>query len=317
MNILITGSAGFIGYHLVNQLLKTNHKIYGCDSLISKSVKTQKKRLKLLKKNKKFEFKKLDLRNYTKFCNYYKKKKINLIIHLAAQPGVRLSQENPLSTIDQNIKAFINILEFCKKEKIKHFFYASSSSVYGNSKKFKEKGVQLQVSSIYAASKLSDEIFASVYNYLYNINTLSLRFFTVYGSYGREDMAYYKFLEQIKKMKKIYIYGSKKSERSFTYIDDVTKSIELLIYKYTKLKKYNETFNIGNYRKNTLTDLIKNIKRFYSKNFREVIIQRNKADVLKTHSSTEKLKKSINYVPNTDLKIGIKKFVNWYKSQND
>ena len=317
MNILITGSAGFIGYHLVNQLLKTNHRIYGCDSLVSKSVKTQKKRLKLLKKNKKFYFKKLDLRNYAKFSDYYKKKNIGLIIHLAAQPGVRISQENPLRTIDQNIKAFINVLEFCKNEKIKNFFYASSSSVYGNSNMFKEKKVKFHVSSIYAATKLSDEIFANVYNYLYGLNTLSLRFFTVYGSYGREDMAYYKFLEQIRKNKKIYIYGSKKSERSFTYIDDVTKSIELLIKKYTKMDNYNETFNIGNYRKNTLGELIKNIKKFYTKNFEEVVIQRNRADVLKTHSSAKKLKNSIKYNPNTNLTVGIKKFVNWYKSQND
>ncbi len=315
MNILITGSAGFIGYHLVNQLLKTNHKIYGCDSLISKSLKTQKKRVKLLKKNKKFDFKKFDLRNYSKFSNYYKKKNIDLIIHLAAQPGVRISQADPLRTIDQNIKAFINVLEFCKNEKIKNFFYASSSSVYGNSNRFREKKIQFYVSSIYAATKLSDEIFANVYNYLYNLNTLSLRFFTVYGEYGREDMAYYKFLEQIKKNKKIYIYGSKKSERSFTYISDVTKSIELLINKYTKMKNYNETFNIGNYRKNTLGELIRNIKKFYTKNFKEVVIQRNKADVIRTHSSSKKLKKSINYVPNTNLSVGIKKFINWYKSQ--
>ena len=312
MNILVTGSVGFIGYHLVNQLLKTKHKIYGCDNLSSNSFKTQKKRFELLKKKKKFDLKKFDLKHYDKFANYYSKKKINLIIHLAAQPGVRISQEKPLNTVDQNIKTFINLMEFCKKNNIKNFFYASSSSVYGNESKFIENLKKNKVSSVYAASKVCNEIFANVYNYLYGINTLGLRFFTVYGPYGREDMAYYKFLKQIKSKKMITIYGGKNSVRSFTYIDDVTKSIILLIKKFYKKKTYNEQINIGNYKKNSLNDLVKSIKKYYVKNFKELVVNRNKADVLKTHSSIIKLKKNIKFYPKTSLDSGMKEFIKWF-----
>ncbi len=177
MNILVTGCVGFIGYHLINQLVKSNHTVYGCDNLSSKSYKTQKKRYSNLKKNKKINFKKIDLKDYKSFSKYYKKKKIKFIIHLAAQPGVRISQDQPIETINQNIKTFINVMEFCKENKVKHFFYASSSSVYGNDNKFNENFFQKKVSSIYAASKVCNEIFANVYNYLYGINTLGLRFF--------------------------------------------------------------------------------------------------------------------------------------------
>ena len=137
MNIFVTGCAGFIGYHLINHLVKYNNTIYGCDNLSSKSNKTQRKRFINLKK-KKFKFKRLDLKIINLF-KYYKKKKINLVVHLAAQPGVRISQEQPIETIDQNIKTFSNIMEFCKEYKVKHFFYASSSSVYGNDNNFNEK----------------------------------------------------------------------------------------------------------------------------------------------------------------------------------
>ena len=313
MNILITGSAGFIGYHLVNQLLKTNNKIYGCDNLSSQSSETQKIRFRLLKKKKIFDFKKFDLKNYSKFSKYYQTKKIDIIIHLAAQPGVRISQNKPLKTIDQNIKTFVNLMEFCKDNNIKNFFYASSSSIYGNENKFSENATQKNVSSIYAATKVCNEIFANVYNYHYEINTLGLRFFTVYGPLGREDMAYFKFLKQIKKDKKIKIYGDKNSIRSFTYVDDVTKSIILLMNKFTKKSKYNECFNIGNYKKNSLNDLVNTIKKFYSKDFSEEINDRNKADVFKTHSSILKLKKSINFYPKTNLEKGMKKFIEWFK----
>jgi len=232
---------------------------------------------------------------------------------LAAQPGVRISQEKPLQTIDQNIKTFINLMEFCKNNKIKNFFYASSSSIYGNESKFVEKQVLKEVSSIYAASKVCNEVFANVYHFLYGINTLGLRFFTVYGAYGREDMAYYKFLNQIKKNKEITIYGNKKSERSFTYIDDVVHSIVLLINKFNKKKNYNDCINIGNAKKNSLNDLINLIKKNYSTNFKEKFFERNKADVFKTHSSIYKLKKNINYFPKTSLEVGMKKFIEWFK----
>lgn len=313
MNILVTGCVGFIGYHLINQLVKSNHTVYGCDNLSSKSYKTQKKRYSNLKKNKKINFKKIDLKDYKSFSKYYKKKKIKFIIHLAAQPGVRISQDQPIETINQNIKTFINVMEFCKENKVKHFFYASSSSVYGNDNKFNENFFQKKVSSIYAASKVCNEIFANVYNYLYGINTLGLRFFTVYGPYGREDMAYYKFLNQIKNKNKIIIYGGKNSVRSFTYIDDVVHSLILLIKNFSNKKSYNECLNIGNFYKNSLDDLIRCIKKYYTNSFKEKIISRNKSDVFRTQSSIVKLKKLIKFYPKTKLDDGMKKFISWYK----
>jgi len=218
-----------------------------------------------------------------------------------------------LETVDQNIKTFVNILEFCKENNIKHFFYASSSSVYGNDNKFNENFFQKNVSSIYAASKVCNEIFANVYNYLYGINTLGLRFFTVYGPFGREDMAYYKFLNQIKKNNKIIIYGGKNSIRSFTFIDDVVNSLSLLVKKFSKKKSYNECLNIGNYYKNSLNDLVKCIRKYYSNSFKEKIIKRNKSDVFKTQSSIIKLKQVIKFYPKTKLDDGMKKFIEWYK----
>lgn len=313
MNILVTGCVGFIGYHLINQLVKSNHTVYGCDNLSSKSYKTQKKRYSNLKKNKKINFKKIDLKDYKSFSKYYKKKKIKFIIHLAAQPGVRISQDQPIETINQNIKTFINVMEFCKENKVKHFFYASSSSVYGNDNKFNENFFQKKVSSIYAASKVCNEIFANVYNYLYGINTLGLRFFTVYGPYGREDMAYYKFLNQIKNKNKIIIYGGKNSVRSFTYIDDVVHSLILLIKNFSNKKSYNECLNIGNFYKNSLDDLIRCIKKYHTNSFKEKIISRNKSDVFRTQSSIIKLKKLIKFYPKTKLDDGMKKFISWYK----
>ena len=279
MNILVTGSTGFIGYHLVNQLSKLNYKIYGCDSLSSVSKKTQRLRLKNQKLLKNFYFKKTNLNNFDKLFSEYKNKKIDIVIHLAAQPGVRLSQKKPTETIDNNIKSFVNILEFCVKKKIKNFFFASSSSVYGENPNQSENKVNLNTNSIYAASKLSNEILANTYNYLYGLNTLGLRFFTVYGEYGREDMVYFKFMNQVREKNKITIFGDKNSQRSFTYIDDVIKAIIILIKKFQNKKNYNEILNIGNSKNYKLEELIEIIQN--SKKFKEIYFPRNKSDVLK------------------------------------
>ena len=312
MKILITGAAGFIGFHLSNYLSNKRHRIYGLDNFSSLSFKTQKLRRKILTNNKKINFKKVDLKNLKFLLKSFEKIKIDLVIHLAAQPGVRISQKQPDITVDQNIKNFVNILEFCKEKKIKNLFYASSSSVYGESKFFDENIKLKNTTSIYAASKLCDEIMASTYNYLYNINTLGLRFFTVYGPFGREDMAYYKFLEQIRSSKKITIYGSTKSERSFTYIDDVTNALSSLIDNFSKKKRYNECLNIGNIKKDRLQDLIKIIEKKFSTNFKKIILKRNKSDMFRTAASTKKLTKLINFYPKISLDEGMEIFINWY-----
>jgi len=237
MNILITGCAGFVGFHLSNHLSNIKSlKIYGVDNFSSISERTQILRKKYLKKNKKIFFNKIDISNQDLLIKKFRNIKLDFVVHLAAQPGVRLSQKKPINTVDQNIKNFVNILEFCNKKKVKNLFYASSSSVYGLDSNFRENQKLLNTTSIYAATKLSNEIIASTYQYLYNINSLGLRFFTIYGPFGREDMVYFKFLNQIQKSNRITVYGDSKSSRSFTYIDDVVKSLELLIKKYVKKK---------------------------------------------------------------------------------
>lgn len=312
MKILITGAAGFIGFHLSNYLSNKRHQVYGLDNFSSLSFKTQKLRRKILKNNKKINLKKVDLKNFKFLLKSFENIKIDLVIHLAAQPGVRISQKQPDITVDQNIKNFVNILEFCKEKKIKNLFYASSSSVYGESKLFDENIKLKNTTSVYAASKLCDEIMASTYNYLYNINTLGLRFFTVYGPFGREDMAYYKFLEQIKSSKKITIYGSTKSVRSFTYIDDVTKALSSLIDNFSKKRKYNECLNIGNIKKDSLQDLIIIIEKKFCRDFKKIILKRNKSDMFRTAASTKKLNKLINFYPKVSLNEGMETFISWY-----
>ena len=327
MDILIAGSIVFIGYHLVNQLLKTDNKIYGCDNLSSLSSETQKIRLSQLKKKKIFDFKKFDLKNYSKFSKYYRPKKIDIVIHLAAQPGVRISQNKPLKTIDQNIKTFVNLMEFCKDNNIKNFFYASSSSIYGNENKFSENTTQKNVSSIYAATKVCNEIFANVYNYHYEINTLGLRFFTVHGPLGREDMAYFKFLKQIKKDKKIKIYGDKNSIRSFTYVDDIVASIvRIQAIIPGQDHNWNETqqpanhssapyriYNVVNGNPVKLLDFIEHLEQALGKKANKQLLPMQPGDVSSTYADVEDLIQNLDYKPSTTLEYGINKFTEWYR----
>ena len=191
MKILITGSAGFIGFNL-HKFLNDKFQVIGCDNLSSISKKTQKIRIKEITRLK-LKFKKVDLRNFKEF-DKLKSKKFDVIIHLAAQPGVRISQIKPNETLDNNLKTFVNVYEFAKKNKIKFVIFASSSSVYGNTKKFSENLSKVNPISVYGVSKITNEFLAKVYHFLYGISSIGLRFFTVYGPYGREDMSYYKFL---------------------------------------------------------------------------------------------------------------------------
>ena len=313
MKILITGSAGFIGFHLHNFLHKKKFKVYGCDNLSSISKKTQQLRLKEIKKNK-LNFYKLDLNNFNLLKNKLRNKKFDIIIHLAAQPGVRISQVYPNKTLNNNLESFVNIFELAKKIKPKLIIYASSSSVYGNTNLFKENLTSSYPVSVYGVSKLTNELLAKVYSYLFKINSIGLRFFTVYGPYGREDMSYYKFLNSIKRNKTITIYGSKTSMRSFTYIDDITVSIFKLINKFKDKKNICDVYNIGSAKSNKLDEMIQILKNKISVKFKEKYIQRNKADVYRTKSNNLKLIKKIKFSPKISLEDGLEKFCQWYKS---
>lgn len=312
--VLVTGSNGFIGFHLVQFLLQQNYEVTGIDNLSSVSKYTQKKRTTILNKIKKFKFYKIDLKKSDSL------KKINgkfdLIIHLAAQPGVRLSMDQPGETFSNNINGYINLLEFAKRKKIKNIIYASSSSTYGNTKNFKEQNLNFKnITSIYAGSKIASEIVSNIYHKLFNINFIGLRFFTVFGEFGREDMAYYKFLNQIQKKKFITIYGNKSSKRSFTHVSDVVKSIYILTKKIRDKKKINTTINIGNPKQVTLNYLIKLIKLNYPIKFKEKFLKKNLSDVNQTKTNIVLFEKMVGKIKFSEFRKNYINFINWHKKQ--
>ena len=315
--ILITGCAGFIGFHLAKKLLK-NKKIIGIDSLNNYySVKLKKKRLNILKKNKNFKFLKVDLKDFSKLSQKIKKYKIDKVIHLAAQPGVRISIANPHNTLNQNLISFLNIIEISRVKKVKKFIYASSSSVYGDSKiyPFNEKDFQNIPISVYGATKLSNEIIAESYARNFKLDCVGLRFFTVYGPYGRPDTAYYSFLDNLKSKKSITVFNKGNMLRDFTYIDDVIDGIVSVIKK--KFTNKHEVLNIGKGKPDKLMDLINLLEKNYEKKFKIIFTKTIPlGDIKKTYSNTGRAKKLINWNPKVNLAKGLKKFVEWYKVNN-
>ena len=317
--ILITGCAGFIGFHLAKKLLKRKKKVLGIDNIdnyYSRSKKYQ--RLNIIKKYSSFKFLKVDLNNYNKINIVLKRYKIDLVIHLAAQPGVRASIKNPYNTLKQNLIPFLNILEISRLKKVKKFIYASSSSIYGDSKiyPFNEKDFQNIPISVYGATKLSNEIIAESYSRNFKLKCVGLRFFTVYGSYGRPDMAYYSFLDKLKKNKPIKVFNKGNMLRDFTYIDDVIEGITNVIK--TKFKSNHEVLNIGKGKPDQLMHLINFLEENYKKKFK-INFTKNipLGDIKKTFSNVDKAKKKINWKPKVSLKEGIEQFVKWYKLNND
>ena len=328
MKILITGSSGFIGFHLSKKLLDIGHRVYGYDSMNNYyDVSLKKARYNILKKYKNFSFIKNKLENKNSLEKVFKKFKPSIVIHLAAQAGVRYSIEKPRVYLDSNITGSYNIIEVSKKFNVKHLIMASSSSVYGANKKipFKETDKTETQLSIYAATKKSNESMAHSYSNIWKVPITMLRFFTVYGPWGRPDMALFKFTKGILANKKIDIYNNGKMYRDFTYIDDIVDGIRLLINKIPNHKnfgKYNDDslssvapfriLNIGNTKKVFLLDFIKEIEKVLGKKAIRNYMPLQKGDVKQTLSNTSLLKKLTGYNPKTNYKSGIKKFLNWY-----
>ena len=328
--ILITGSSGFIGFSLTLRLLKKGYTILGYDSMNNYyDIKLKKSRNQILKKFKNFNFVKGELENQKKLNKYALKFKPQIIIHLAAQAGVRYSLNVPRKYLSSNIIGTFNVIEIAHKIKVKHLLIASSSSVYGSNKEsvFKEINKTDSQLSIYAATKKSTESIAHSYSALWKLPITMLRLFTVYGPWGRPDMAYFKFTKSIIKNKKIDVYNQGKMHRDFTYIDDVTKSIELLIKKIpsnnSKIKYKNDSIskvapfrivNIGNQKKVFLKDFIKTIENNLNKKAVKNYMSMQKGDVKQTLSNTSLLQQLIRYKPMITYRIGIKKFINWYKN---
>ena len=321
MSILVTGCAGFIGFHFCSLFLiknkKSNKLIYGIDNLNTYyDVKLKKTRLSILKKNKKFIFKKLDITDRNKLDYFIKKNSIKVIIHLAAQAGVRYSIKNPKAYLDSNLIGFFNILESSRKNKIKHLIFASTSSVYGYSNTFPliENQNTDKPMSFYAATKKSNEVMAYSYSNLYKLPCTGLRFFTVYGPYGRPDMALFKFTKSIINKKNVELFNKGKHVRDFTYIDDVTESIFKLLTKPSKHNIPYNIFNIGNSKPEKLLYFLKEIENNLKIKSKTINKKLQKGDVYKTHANIDKLVKKIKYKPKIELKLGIKQYIEWYKN---
>ena len=314
--ILITGTAGFIGYHTAEFFLKKKIKIVGIDNVNNYyDVNLKKDRIKLLNKKykKNFKFIKLDINNYKKLNNLFKKFKIKKVIHLAAQAGVRYSIYNPNVYLDTNIVGFFNILDISKKHKINHFLFSSSSSVYGDQKKYpiKESVETSKPLSFYAATKKSNEVLSHSYSKIYKIPVSCLRLFTVYGPLGRPDMAPFKFTKAAVENKTIQVYNRGRHERDFTYVTDVAKAI----YKVSN-KPPNSSFfqilNICSSKTIKLMDFIKLIERLTNKKINKNFIKKQKGDVIKTFGNNSKLKKITRINKFISVEKGMKYLVDWY-----
>ena len=329
MKILVTGSSGFIGFHLSMLLLKKGIKVLGIDCMNNYyDVNLKKARLNILKKYKNFSFNKINLENEKKIQNIFIKFKPNIVIHLAAQAGVRYSIDKPRVYLKSNIDGTFNVIEASYKIGVKHLIMASSSSVYGANKKipFKEIDKTETQLSIYAATKKANESMAHSYSNIWKIPITMLRFFTVYGPWGRPDMALFKFTQGIIKNNPIDIYNKGNMFRDFTYIDDIVNGIYLLLDKIPDKKQLGKfkndslstiapfrILNIGNSKKILLLDFLKEIEfRLNKKSIRNYMpIQRG--DVKETLSDISLIKTLTKYSPKTDYRKGIDEFIKWYK----
>ncbi|WP_430816062.1 NAD-dependent epimerase [Carboxylicivirga sp. RSCT41] len=320
-SILVTGAAGFIGFHLCKQLLQSGCKVIGIDSINSYyCTQLKEDRLKELEKYSNFRFLKQDICDKQGLNQLFKNEQFDYVINLAAQAGVRYSIEQPYKYIDSNLIGFINILEACRRYPVKHLIYASSSSVYGNSKAtpFSTQDACNEPVSLYAATKKSNEMMAHSYAHLYKIPITGLRFFTVYGPFGRPDMAYFSFTDKIVKNEAIQVYNNGDLERDFTYIDDIVKAIEKLIDlpfdRPEEIDKPYRLFNIGNNKPVKLLDFIKTLEKYIGKEAIKNFLPMQKGDVYQTYADISDLENRIGFKPDTSLDKGLKEFIDWYKS---
>ena len=312
MNIILTGAAGFIGFHTTLALLKKKINVYGIDDLNPYyDVRLKKDRLAILKKYKNFHFLKKKIED-KKIHSFFKKKDIDVIINLAAQAGVRHSLKNPYVYVESNVLGQVNMLELAKNVEAKKFIYASSSSVYGGNKKM-PFSVSQRVDnpiSLYAATKKSSELVAECYSHLFNIKCIGLRFFTVYGPWGRPDMATFIFTKNIIEGKTIEIFNYGKMERDFTYIDDIVQGI--LGALKTNISNH-KVYNLGNSNPEVLLEFVELIEKTLNKKAQKKLLPIQPGDVSKTFADITESKKDLKFSPKTKISEGIPKFISWYK----
>ena len=331
--ILVTGAAGFIGFHVSKKLIDLGFEVYGIDNLNAYyDVRLKLDRLKELGidtqselfmrqqevksgSNENFRFSQMDLVDEHRLDHLFLQEKFDAVINLAAQAGVRYSIENPKAYIQANVVGFMNILEACRSNQIKHLIYASSSSVYGNQQKvpFSEKDRVDHPISLYAATKKSNELMAHVYSHLYGLKTTGLRFFTVYGPWGRPDMAPFLFTKAILSETPIKVFNNGDLMRDFTYIDDIVKGIiEVLITD--KIQENYNIYNIGNNTPVKLLDFIQAVEGACNKKAQLDFYPMQDGDVYQTFADIEDLKAVTGYIPKVKINEGIQEFVNWYKA---
>jgi len=318
MKILVTGTAGFIGFHLCQKLLEDKHRILGIDNLNNYyDVKLKKKRLKILLGKKNFKFKKINISD----TNFLKKiyptaRNFKVIIHLAAQAGVRYSITHPYKYIDSNVKAQISILELAKKIKnFEHLIYASSSSVYGANKKVPfsiNDRVDAPV-SLYGASKRAGELITQSYSRMFNINCTGLRFFSVYGPWGRPDMAAYIFTKNIFQKKTLDLFNFGRMERDFTFVDDIISGITPLIKVKKRKGNMHKVYNLGNNKPEELLKMVSLLEMLCGRKAKIKKTKMQLGDVRKTYANIKESKKDLKFKPKTSLEEGLEKFVAWYK----
>ena len=319
MKFLVTGAAGFIGFHLCLKLLNNGHSVYGIDNLNNYyDVNLKKNRLKHLLQNKSFKFKKIDIsdNNFVKKI-YPSVKNIKIIIHLAAQAGVRYSIKYPYKYIKNNVEAQVSILELAKKIKnFEHLFYASSASVYGYNKKipFAVTNRVDDPASLYGATKRAGELISNSYSMMFKINCTGLRFFSVYGPWGRPDMAAYIFTKSLFKNKTIDLFNYGRMERDFTYIDDIVEGIILLIKsKKSKQKIQHKIYNLGNNKPESLLKLLKLLEKFTGKQAKIKKTGMQLGDVRHTYADIKESKKDFKFCPKVKIDEGLAEFVNWFR----
>ena len=311
MKIFITGGAGFIGAHTAKRLIDRGDQVVMIDNFNDYyDPKLKEDRIKKFLKGYKFKLYRGDIRDYKLLEKIFKKEKIDKIIHLAAMAGVRNSMEDPASYCDINITGSVNLLDLAVKHKIKNFVFASSSSVYGNNKKlpFSESDSVDHPISVYAATKKADELIAHVYHANYGLKVTALRFFTVYGPWGRPDMALMLFADGICRNRTIQVNNYGKMSRNFTYIEDIVSGI---ITTLDKCKGY-DVVNIGGDKENTLMEFIEEIEKNFGKKAKKKFMPMPKGDVPATVADIKKLRK-MGWKPTTRIEKGIAKFVEWYK----
>jgi UDP-glucuronate 4-epimerase len=314
--VFITGCAGFIGFHLSKKLLEEGLHVLGLDNINDYYDQDLKQaRLEQLMNFSGFSFIKGSLDDQQLLDSLFSQHKPRIVVNLAAQAGVRYSLQNPHAYIQSNVAGFMNVLECCRLYNIEHLLYASSSSVYGNSKTipFAVEDRTDEPVSLYAATKKANELMAYTYSHLYNLPATGLRFFTVYGPWGRPDMAYFSFAEAIMKNEPIEVYNYGNMKRDFTYVDDVTKSIWRLMEKGPEKTRPYRLYNIGNSQPVRLDDFISVLEEKLGMPAIKILKPMQPGDVLETFAKVDDLEKLIDYKPGTAIEEGLEKFADWYK----